>query len=99
MRADAPIEIAVDIVKAVEAGVDFIVTDSDAILTAQHVPNTAILWVVDDKNATTIWTAPEVEDKKEERQVVVEGSSSSAVHQAKNEKLAHSLRGASKGRI
>ena len=53
-------------------------SSSDAILTAQHVPNTTVLWVVDDKNGSTIWTAPEADDKKEERQVVVEGSSSSA---------------------
>lgn len=31
MRADAPIEIAVDLEKAVESGVDFILTDSDGV--------------------------------------------------------------------
>lgn len=34
--------------------------------------------MVDDKNGSTIWTAPEADGKKEERQIVVEGSSSSA---------------------
>lgn len=52
MRADAPIEVAVDVEKAVASGVDFILTDSDAILTSQHVPNTVLLWVVDDKLGT-----------------------------------------------
>lgn len=65
MRADAPIEIAVDLPKAVECGVDFILTDSDAILTSQHVPNTALLWVRDDRTKVTIWTPPGIEERGE----------------------------------
>ena len=61
VRADAPVEIAVDIGKAVEAGVDFILTDSDAILTANHIPNDTLLWVINDKEGKTIWTPPSVQ--------------------------------------
>ena len=61
VRADAPVEIAVDIGKAVEAGVDFILTDSDAILTANHIPNDTLLWVINDKEGKTIWTPPAIQ--------------------------------------
>ncbi len=61
VRADAPIEIAVDIEKAVAAGVDFILTDSDAILTANHIPNDTLLWVVNDREGKTIWSPPAVQ--------------------------------------
>ena len=61
VRADAPVEIAVDIGKAVAAGVDFILTDSDAILTANHIPNDTLLWVINDKEGKTIWTPPSVQ--------------------------------------
>ena len=61
VRADAPIEIAVDIEKAVAAGVDFILTDSDAILTANHIPNDTLLWVVNERDGKTIWSPPTIQ--------------------------------------
>lgn len=64
-----PIEIAVDLEKAVASGVDRLRCD---FLTAQHVPNTTLLWVVDDKTSTTIWAPPDVEERREGSQ----GSSS-----------------------
>ena len=89
VRADAPIEIAVDLPKAVESGVDFILTDSDAILTAQHVPNSALLWAIDDRNKITLWTPPSIDEKGEGQQTsdsaTAQGASSSARPSSKPE--------------
>ena len=49
VRANQPIEIAVDTELALRSGVDLTLTSSEAVTTPDHIPNSCILWVKDTK--------------------------------------------------
>ena len=63
VRADRPIEVAVDTELALRSGVDLTLTSSDAIITADHIPNACILWVKDTQSDTFIYSLTEAEKR------------------------------------
>ena len=63
VRADQPIEVAVDTELALRSGVDLTLTSSDAIITSDHIPNACILWVKDTKSDTFIYSLTDGEKR------------------------------------
>ena len=63
VRADRPIEVAVDTELALRSGVDLTLTSSDAIITSDHIPNACILWVKDTKSDTFIYSLTDGEKR------------------------------------
>ena len=64
VRANQPIEVAFDTELALRSGVDLTLTTSDAITTAQHIPNSCILWVKDTKANTFVYSITDADKRK-----------------------------------
>ena len=64
VRANQPIEVAFDTELVLRSGVDFTLTTSDAITTAQHIPNSCILWVKDTKANSYIYFITDADKRK-----------------------------------
>ncbi len=63
VRADRPIEVAVDTELALRSGVDLTLTSSDAVITSDHIPKSCILWVKDTKSDTFIYSLTDGEKR------------------------------------
>ena len=55
VRASTPIELVVDFKYAIELGVVFFLSESDVMLTADIVPNDAILYYTDAQTGEVLW--------------------------------------------